>query len=174
VKHPAPRFIFALSVALLPFQARAEAPSDWSSGLLEHMVGEATLEGRILGTMAHHEVQIEWVLNHQFLRICEKTAPGAPAQERRYEANWFLGYDATSNKYVLHLLDTFGGRFSETLGFGVRDGDTLRFVFEYPDGPFHTTFAWSETSKTWQWVMEQKDRAGTWTEFANLVLKPKR
>jgi hypothetical protein len=110
------------------------------------------------------------VLNHQFLNIHEKTAAGAPNSEHRYEASWFLGYDPVSERYVLHLLDVFGGRFSETLGYGTRDGNSIRFVFEYADGPFHTTYRWSPQDDTWQWVMEQKDKAGKWTPFADLKL----
>jgi hypothetical protein len=63
-----------------------------------------------------------------------KTSSSAPGSERRYEAIWYMGYDTTSERYVLHLLDIFGARYSETLGFGTRDGKAIRFVFEYPDG----------------------------------------
>jgi len=37
---------------------------------------------------------------------------------------------------VLHHLAIFGGRYSETLGYGARNGNEVRFVFEYPDAPF--------------------------------------
>ena len=53
-----------------------------------------------------------------FLRIQESTSTDAPTSEKRYEAIWFLGYDPVSEKYVLHLFDVFGARFSETLGYG--------------------------------------------------------
>lgn len=33
-----------------------------------------------------------------------------------YEAMVFIGYDNTSERYVVHWIDVFGGRFSETLG----------------------------------------------------------
>jgi hypothetical protein len=69
---------------------------------------------------------------------------------------------------VLHLIDIFGGRFSETLGYGARSGNEIRFVFEYPDGPFHTTFRWSPEDTTWRWLLEQKDKDGKWTTFADL------
>jgi hypothetical protein len=75
-----------------------------------------------------------------------------------------------SERYVLHLLDVFGGRFSETLGYGVRTGNELRFVFEYPDGPFHTSFRWSAQTDSWQWLMQQEDKNGNWTNFADLTL----
>jgi len=151
-------------------RSSAQAQAAWRDDLVDHMAGTWRLEGQVMGREAHHEVAAEWVLNHQFLRIHEQTGAGAPAAEHRYEATWFLGYDPVSERYVLHLLDVFGARFSETLGYGARDGDTIRFVFEYPDGPFHTTYRWSPEKDTWQWLMEQKDKDGKWTNFADLKL----
>ena len=148
----------------------AQAPAEWRDDLAEHMTGTWKLNGQIMGRDAHHEVQAEWVLNHQFVRIHEKTDSGAPPSERRYEAIWFLGYDPVSERYVMHLLDVFGGRFSETLGYGTREGNAIHFVFEYPDGPFHTTYQWSPEKDTWQWLMTQKDKDGKWTEFGDLKL----
>ncbi len=120
---------------------------------------------------AHHTVTAQWVLGHQFLEIREQTAADAPATESRYDALWFLGYDDISDRYVLHLMDVFGGRFSETLGYGTRDGDDLKFVFEYPDGPFHNRWRWMPQSRTWQWHLEQKDKSGKWTTFADFTLQ---
>ena len=123
-----------------------------------------------MGREAHHEVCAEWVLNHQFLRLHEKTAAGAPKTEQAYEALWFLGYDPISERYVLHLMDIFGARYSETLGYGTRDGNQIRFVFEYPDGPFHTTYLWNPEKDAWEWLLQQKDKDGKWTSFANFKL----
>ncbi len=158
--------IFAFSVN----PAHAQAPAEWKDDLVDHMAGAWTVTGPIMSRDAHHDVQAEWVLNHQFLRIHEKTAAGAPVSERLYQAIWFLGYDAVSERYVLHLLDVFGGRYSETLGYGARDGNAIRFVFEYPDGPFHTTYRWSPETGAWQWLLEQKDKDGKWTQFADFKL----
>jgi hypothetical protein len=37
------------------------------------------------------------------------------------EQAWiFLGFDHRSERYVAHWIDMFGGRASETLGFGTR------------------------------------------------------
>ena len=71
---------------------------------------------------------------------------------------------------MLHLIDTFGGRFSESLGYGTRDGNQIRFVFEYGDGPFHTTYRWNPETDTWQWLMEMKDKNGKWVPFSDLKL----
>lgn len=90
---------------------------------------------------ADHAVKAEWVLNHQFLRIDEKENAPQPGSTP-YEAMVMLGYDNTGERYVAHWLDMYGGRFSETLGYGTRAGNEIRVVFECPDGPFHTTFRW--------------------------------
>ena len=46
----------------------------------------------------------------------------------------------------------------------------MQFVFEYPDGPFHTTFRWNPVNNTWQWQMKQKGKEGKWGVFADLQL----
>jgi hypothetical protein len=162
--------IIVLATLAHPVRLSAQSAAEWRDDLVDHMVGTWKLQGAIMGRDAHHEVAAEWVLNHQFLRIHEKTEAGAPGSEKRYEAIWFLGYDPASDRYVLHLLDVFGGRFSETLGYGLRDGNAIRFVFEYPDGPFHTVFQWSPEKGTWQWLMTQKDKDGKWANFGDLKL----
>ncbi|HVP52808.1 MAG TPA: hypothetical protein VMT05_11895 [Terriglobales bacterium] len=159
-----------LIAALTSLPAAAQAPPEWHDDFVDHMAGAWALTGQVVGRDAHHDVQAEWVLNHQFLRIHEKTAASAPPTERRYEAIWFLGYDAVSERYVLHLMDIFGTRYSETLGYGTRDGNAIRFVFEYPDGPFHTTYRWSPETGSWQWLLEQKNKEGKWTTFADFKL----
>ena len=163
-------FCLLLITVALAVASVAQAPAEWRDDLVDHMTGSWKMEGQVMGRDAHHEVEAEWVLNHQFLRIHEKTTSSAPAAEHKYEATWFLGYDPISERYVLHLLDVFGARFSETLGYGARDGNAIRFIFEYPDGPFHTTFRWSPEKDSWEWLMEQKDKDGKWTSFADLKL----
>jgi hypothetical protein len=164
-----PSFVLLIAV-LAPGGLSAQRPPEWQYDLVDHMTGDWKLEGPVMGSTGHHDVQAEWVLNHQFLRIHEKTSASAPAGEHPYEATWFLGYDPVSERYVLHLLDVFGARFSETLGYGTRDGSVIRFVFEYPDGPFHTTFRWIPESGAWEWLMEQKNKEGKWSHFADLKL----
>jgi hypothetical protein len=155
--------------ALFAVSSSAQTAADWRV-LADHMTGDWRLTGQVMGQQAHHSVHAEWMLDRQFLRIEERTTPDAPTSERHYDAVWFLGYDSVSERYVVHLLDGFGARYSETLGYGIRSGNQIQFVFEYPDGPFHTTFRWSPDSQKWEWLMEQKGKDGKWAPFANLVL----
>lgn len=167
--------VLATGVAI-PSRTRAQQPAqapakDWHE-IVDHLWGTWTLAGDVMGKSAHHVVHAEWVLDREFKRIGEKTSTDAPADEHRYDSIWFLGYDTVSDRYVLHLLDTFGARVSETLGFGTRDANPLHFVFEYPDGPFHTDFVWDPAKHEWNWLMQQKDKSGKWTPFADLQLTP--
>jgi len=41
-----------------------------------------------------------------------------------------------------------------------------------PDGPFHTTFRWKPAAQTRESIMQKKDNAGGWTQFADLTLVP--
>src|SRR5271154_818427 len=118
--------LFLALPTLIPLVA--QSPAEWRDDLVDHMIGTWKLEGQVMGHDAHHDVEAEWVLSHQFIRLQEKTSADAPASEKRYEAIWFLGYDSVSERYVLHLLDVFGARFSETLGYGTRDTNAIRFA----------------------------------------------
>ena len=144
----------------------------FSDDLLEHLAGKWSLTGDIAGRKATHSVEAEWVLNHQFLRIHEKdTAAGVPGEHVAYEAIVFVGRDNMSERYVAHWLDVFGGRWSETLGYGTRSGDAIEFVFEYPDGPFHTVFLWQPQKNAWEWEMRSRGTNGEWKQFGRMTLR---
>ena len=125
-------------------------------------MGDWKLARQIRGQTVQNTVQVEWVLNHQFLRIHMKDA-ATPAQ---YEAMIFLGYDNASDRYVIHWIDVFGGRFSETLGYGKPVHNGISFVFEYPDGPFTNTFTIDPASHRLSFLLRQKNARGEWTTFA--------
>jgi hypothetical protein len=134
--------------------------------LLDNLEGQWKLKGDIVGHPGDADLEAAWVLNHQFLRIHEKGLSVIPGR-RLYEAEVYVGYDNASERYVIHWLDIYGGRFSETLGYGTRAGSTIKFVFEYPDGPFHNTFTWNPQDKTWRFLLEQKNATGKWGVFAD-------
>jgi hypothetical protein len=73
--------ITLIVTAIAPLQSGAQAPGEWRDDLVDHMVGTWKLQGTVMARDAHHEVDAEWVLNHQFHRIREKTAAGAPGSE---------------------------------------------------------------------------------------------
>ena len=132
--------------------------------LLEKLVGDWHVACKFgSGRTAENTLRAEWVLNHQFVELHYRDVATPP----KYEAMVFIGYDNASERYVAHWIDVFGGRFSETLGYGKLDeaAHAIRFVFEYPDGPFTNTFTFDSKTKTWTSLMRQKDK-GQWSTFA--------
>lgn len=168
-------FLFALVIVTGPVttdRATAQSQLDgrdkiFRDELLENLVGDWKLTRKIRGKVVETTAKVEWVLNHQFLRIHMMDDPNPPV----YEAMVFIGYDNASERYVAHWLDNFGGRFSETLGYGTRNGTAIKFVFEYPDGPFQNTFTWNTAAKEWTFLGQQKDESGKWSVFAEDTLR---
>jgi|ERR1035437_4592171 hypothetical protein len=151
---------------------RAQEPLDgrkvtFHDDLLDNLAGDWKLTRTIKGQSTVNSVRGQWVLNHQFLLIHMKDV----SDPANYEAMVYIGYDNTSQRYVAHWIDVFGGRFSETLGYGKRSGNSIKFVFEYPDGPFNNTFTWYPETKTWISLMEQKEPTGKWKVFAEDTLR---
>jgi hypothetical protein len=160
----------ALAVACLVGRplAAAEPQLDgpqhiFRDNLLDHLVGEWKVTRKMRGRMSDSTARVEWILNHQFLQVHVKGVEKPPAG---YEALVLIGYNHGRMRYVAHWNDIFGGKWSETLGFGNRTGNAIRFVFDYPDGPFLNTFTWDPDTKTWTSLMQSKDKAGSWTIFA--------
>jgi hypothetical protein len=153
----------------------------FNDNLLDGLVGRWNVTGKIAGQSIRHFCEADWVLNHQFLRVHFIDVQSRRPQDQRdnkehqhapYEAIVFVGYDNMSERYVVHWLDIFGGRFSETLGFGERENnESIKFAFEYPSGPLHNTFGRNIEKDAWSIVIEQKDDKGKWTVFANEVLE---
>jgi hypothetical protein len=158
-----------LALALLAPAAPAQeaAPLDgphrtFQDPLLDQLAGEWSMAGTVRSRPVAYRLRAEWVLGHQFLRLEMRDAAEPPA----YQAVVFVGYDHASERYVAHWLDAFGGRASETLGFGQRSGSSIRLVFEYPDGPFHTSFALDAANGTWSILMRNRGKGGAWQDFA--------
>jgi len=73
------------SAFLFPVAARAQASPQWHDDFLDPLAGSWRVEGALVGHHAHHTVRAEWVLDHQFLRIEEKTSANAPKAESLYD-----------------------------------------------------------------------------------------
>ena len=151
-------FIFVSAPAV------AQGPREqvFKDDLLDNLAGEWKLVRKMQGRISEHVVKADWVLNHQFLRIQMRHVENPPA----YEATVFIGWDPMQERYVVHWLDVFGGRSSQTLGYGTRNGNTIKFAFAYPEHPFVNTFSWSPEAKTWSFLMQQKNPNKSWSVFA--------
>ena len=105
---------------------------------LNHLAGSWDLTGRMGSTELHQEVEAHWVLQGLFLQM-HFLQQDAPAPGRTlYEAIYMFGYDEKTDVYVMHLFDTFGVSYANTPGMGQRQGDSVEFIFDYPEVPSRT------------------------------------
>lgn len=137
--------------------------------LLDKLVGNWTLTGNMKGGELAQECSAEWVLNHEFLRLQCRETKSPPLLKVRYESNMYIGCSSASPRYVVNLVDIFGA--GDSLGFGQRTGNSLRFVWRYPSGAaFENRFIWNPESHTWTSSLQQKDSSGKWSVWGEKVL----
>src|SRR2546430_10969280 len=77
--------------------------------LLDKLVGRWDVARTRQNKTVTATAEVDWVLNHQFLRLHYLPARDSTAAVP-YEAMVFIGYDNGSDRYVVHWLDVFGGR----------------------------------------------------------------
>ena len=149
--------------------------NSFQDSLLEHAVGNWVLQGTIAGQQTTHDIDVAWVLAHQYLQIHEvsreKNADGSPA----YEAIVYIGWDQSTRQYDCLWLDVTGGGglTGQGIGHAKKDGDKIEFLFKGGDGSlFHTTFAYDQASDTWQWLMDGEEN-GKLQPFARVRLTRK-
>jgi hypothetical protein len=157
------------------FPASAQEPTH-KDPLLDHLTGSWILQGTIGGHETTHDIDSEWVLNHEYLRFHEisreKNAQGRPA----YEAIVFIEWDESLNEYECLWLDsTGGGGLSNPIAQGKRGTDEITFLFKDKDdksGGVHTTFVYRKDTDSWNWLIDNES-GGKLTSFARVRLTRK-
>jgi len=153
---------FAFVSLLLSFATGAEPKQGpLNDPFLDNLVGKWKIERKIRGTLVANTLESEWVLQHRFLQLRMRDVANPP----KYEAIVLVGFDPIAERYVAHWCDTSGGGYS-AMGYGKRDGNSLEFRFEYPDGPFYNTFNWEPGERGWTMVLENTDKDGKRISFA--------
>ncbi len=149
----------------------SQQPSAFHDDLLDHLAGTWVLQGTIMGKPATHEVTAEWVLGNQYLRFHEVSRE-KQGDHPQYEAMVFIGWDPKTGEYVCVWLDDFGFAYDNAIGRAKRNGNEIPFLFQYPDGPFHTTFAYAPGSGSWEMRMDN-EQEGKLKPFARTKLTRK-
>jgi hypothetical protein len=164
-------FVFAI---LLSFPASAQQ-SYFQDSLLDRMVGHWILKGTIAGRETTHDVDVEWVLAHQYIQLHEisreKDSNGVVA----YEAIVYIGWNRLLKQYACLWLDvTSGDGLSNGIvGEAKQDKDRIAFLFKVGDRSlFHTTFLRDRNADTWQWLMDGEEN-GKLRPFARVKLQRK-
>ncbi len=162
--------LLTLFALLPPFSFAREnestAPVAFEDSLLNRFTGTWRMVGTVMGDSVEYICEVDWVLNHRFLRWHLKDIQQPPG----YEALVFIGWDDEKSRYVAHWLDVYGGKASRTLGFGTRNGNNLELLFDYPEGAFWDVLTFHPREGNWTFVIQQKNQQGLWKEFAKYRL----
>jgi hypothetical protein len=156
------------------FSASTQEPTR-KDPLLDRLTGSWILQGAIAGQETTHDIESEWVLNHEYLRLHETSREKNGQGQPKYEAIVFIEWDESSNEYKCLWLDsTGGGGLSAPIARGKRGIDEITFFFrdKDKDSGVHTTFAYSKGTDTWSWLIDNED-GGKLTSFARVKLTRK-
>jgi hypothetical protein len=161
--------VLALFSLAAPVPAPAQQPT-FQDPLLDHFVGHWKLEGMMDGPNTVHDVDAEWVLAHQYLRLHEVSRDHNAKGEPSYEAMVFIAWDQNKSEYVIAWLDVYGDISPiASIAYAKKNANELAFVFNDPDGAFHTTFAYDAKTDTWKMDMDATEK-GQLKPFARTTL----
>ncbi|MGA2754370.1 MAG: hypothetical protein ABSE53_11440 [Terracidiphilus sp.] len=174
--HPLKAKLAALTLLVLAsFSASAQQPTG-KDPLLDRLAGNWILQGVIAGHETTHDIESEWVLNHEYLRVHEtsreRNAGGQPA----YEAIVLIEWDQSLSEYRCMWLDSTGGGglSAQGIAHGTRGDHQIAFFFrdKDPDSGVRTTFVYSQATDSWNWLIDN-ETSGKLTPFARVKLTRK-
>jgi hypothetical protein len=153
--------VLAIAAVFASDVAHAQELPPWHDDLIDNLAGTWKVEDEPAEHQSdRQEMQAEWVSNHSLLQM-------RPRTDAESWDTWTFGYDSDSHRYVLYLFPVPG---FDTPGYGNRDGNSIRYEFEYPGGGLHITFRWLPETDSWQWSRERKNKDGKWTRLPDLKL----
>ncbi|HTP69404.1 MAG TPA: hypothetical protein VMJ35_10915 [Dongiaceae bacterium] len=140
--------------------------------LLDHLAGQWVLQGTIAGKQTTHDVQANWVLKREYLRLHESSREKDSKGDPAYEAIVFIGWDAQTQQYACLWLDSTagGGLSAPGIAHGKRSGDSIPFLFTLSaSDSIRNTFVYDRRADTWKWLIDNETN-GKSQRFADVNL----
>lgn len=155
VSKTATVIILFLMLAPCSFAQTASDATDkrFHDDLLDHMVGKWDVSATVHGQKFTLEREAEWVMNHQYLRIYEKSREVVPWLRVPFERTIFVGYNHHSKRYVVYELTSHGADVPhqpEGLYYADRTGNELKMVVtKGSEVVAIMRFTWEPASESW-------------------------
>lgn len=128
--------------------ALVPAAGEHAAHLLDRMVGTWELTGEMGSVRLRQRVEADWVLGGRYVAMrCMQT--DAPEGGTPYEATYHIGFEPSSGRMVMHLLDSTGVVAERAVGTGAPEDGEVAFTFRYLGGPFVNRFAYDAADDTW-------------------------
>jgi len=167
---------FVLTAIAAPAGLAQDQATSAPEALMDKMTGHWVMIGTIGKKPITHDVDVDWVLKREYLRIHEVSRDKDAGGGIGYEAWIYLVWDAHQSEYAVMWLDnTAATNFAaEGIGHAKPDGDRIPFIFKDAEGSgIHTTLAYVRAQDAWSWTIENVDRAGESSSFAKVTLTRK-
>ena len=139
--------------------------------LLDRLVGHWVLTGVIGRQSVVHDVDANWVLDGNYVRISEISRERGDNGQPKYEATIFIGWLETAHHFVCIWLDNTEVASGGVTCVAAEAPNSLPFEFRDEHGALMiaTTFAYHRDDDTWEWQIDNI-RDGRAVRFANLSL----
>ncbi len=119
--------------------------------LLDHLVGDWSDSSTAHGSAFTSNVDVRWVLNHQYLLIHLKSKELVPWWHTEMEYYQYIGYNHYQNRYTVHGMSIEGDEdLSEGFCYGYRTGNDFKTVAKFgADTNIVQHFIWHPETNTW-------------------------
>jgi hypothetical protein len=160
-----------ISALLIPSTVKSQQLTQPDS-LLNRLTGKWILNGTIDGQKTIHDIDIQRVLNGQYVQLREVSRERNQKGNPLYEAIVYICWEESKKQYSCLWLDNTSneGISNGIIGCAKQNRDKIEMVFKYSDTiQFHTTFLYDKNTDTWQWLMDG-DENGKLKPFARVIL----
>jgi len=168
---------FAFTIVVAPAARAQDQATSAADALLDKMTGHWVMTGTIGKKPTTHDVDVDWVLKREYIRIHEVSRDKDASGGIGYEAWIYLVWDAKASEYAVMWLDnTAATNFAaEGIGHAKPNGDRIPFIFKDAEGSgIHTTFAYDRATDTWSWTIDNVDTSAKASPFARVTLTRKK
>lgn len=122
--------------------------------LLDHLVGKWDVSATVHGQKFTLYREAEWVMDHQYLRIYEKSREIIPWLKVPFERTIFIGYNHRSKRYIVYELTVHGGDVPhepEGFYYGERMDNELKMALTRgSEVVAYQRFTWEPASGSWR------------------------
>jgi len=119
--------------------------------LLDHLVGTWNVTSIAHGSPFTSVIDVNWVLNHQYLLVHLKSNEIIPWWHVQMEYYEYIGYNHYQKHYTVHGMSIEGDEdLSEGFGYGYRNGNEFKTVAKFSaDTNIVQYFIWQPQTNTW-------------------------
>jgi len=120
--------------------------------LLDHLVGNWHDTAVAHGSTFTSEIDVRWVLNHQYLVIHLKSNQVIPWWGVEMEYYEYIGYNHYHKRYTVHGMSIEGDEdLSEGFGYGYRNGNEFKTINKFSsDTSVIQRYTWQSETNTWR------------------------